>query len=318
MVNKIRFVNFPARFVYPLFIVAIVLFCLSPPLMAVPEDADYVGEEACLMCHDAYGESFSKTVHGRANIAGEAPVVSCESCHGPGSKHTESGEPADIFNPGKANSYEQTETCNTCHEKLKGNFGFSHLDIAGGCSDCHIVHSENEQLLVKQGSDLCFGCHVEVRGVFSMPSHHPVLEDRLQCYDCHQVHGGGAKFTSMDTERELCLSCHVDKQGPFVFEHDPVNEDCSICHNPHGSVADNLLIQADPFICMSCHPLHFHTSLDGVEEESSIRLHPDRGGLFTKDGFKRSMLTKCTQCHTQIHGSDLPAQSISGPGGLTR
>jgi predicted CXXCH cytochrome family protein len=103
-----------------------------------------------------------------------------------------------------------------------------------------------------------------------------------------------------------------------MFEHDPVNEDCAICHNPHGSTSDNLLVQAEPFVCMSCHPLHFHTSLEGYEGEFTVPLHPERSGVSTSEGFKPGMLTKCTQCHTEVHGSDLPAQSISDPNGLIR
>jgi hypothetical protein len=34
---------------------------------------------------------------------------------------------------------------------------------------------------------------------------------------------------------------------------------------------------------------------------------------------KKAMLTKCTQCHSEIHGSDLSSQSITGGGkALTR
>ena len=34
----------------------------------------------------------------------------------------------------------------------------------------------------------------------------------------------------------VCYKCHVDKQGPFVYEHVPVKtEGCSSCHTPHGS-----------------------------------------------------------------------------------
>jgi len=32
------------------------------------------------------------------------------------------------------------------------------------------------------------------------------------------------------------------------------------------------------------------------------------------DSFKRSMLTKCSQCHMSVHGTDLPSQSIPGQG----
>ena len=36
-------------------------------------------------------------------------------------------------------------------------------------------------------------------------------------------------------------------------------------------------------------------------------------------GFRQAFATKCTQCHTQVHGSDLPSQTVPGlGGGLTR
>ena len=36
-------------------------------------------------------------------------------------------------------------------------------------------------------------------------------------------------------------------------------------------------------------------------------------------GFRQAFTTKCTQCHTQVHGSDLPSQTVPGlGGGLTR
>jgi hypothetical protein len=35
--------------------------------------------------------------------------------------------------------------------------------------------------------------------------------------------------------------------------------------------------------------------------------------------FKRAWTTKCTQCHSRIHGSDLPSQAVPGKGkALTR
>jgi DmsE family decaheme c-type cytochrome len=117
--------------------------------------------------------------------------------------------------------------------------------------------------------------------------------------------------------RELCFRCHAEKEGPFVYEHAPVSEDCMMCHSPHGSVADNLLKQAEPTLCLNCHAMHFHAN---VESDDSFTV-PRDGSRFSsgKDGWKKGMLTKCTQCHTAIHGSDLPSQSIStGGNALTR
>ncbi len=40
---------------------------------------------------------------------------------------------------------------------------------------------------------------------------------------------------------ETCYTCHADKRGPFLWEHQPVNEDCTNCHTPHGSNITPLL-----------------------------------------------------------------------------
>ncbi len=296
----------------------IALLIYTPALLASQWDAEYVGNETCMVCHEDVGESFLTTAHGIANRSDDDPAVRCESCHGPGSKHVDEGDGGYIVNLAEAESFVQVDACNDCHGGLNSAFGFSHMEAAGGCSDCHTVHSTNKNLLKAQGHELCLSCHTNVRGQFAMPSHHPVFENRMSCYDCHQVHGENAIAMLGSSTKEQCLSCHVDKQGPFVFEHDPVNEDCAICHSAHGSVADNLLVQAEPFVCLSCHPLHFHTSLAGFEGDFNPPQHPERSGTSTSEGFKPAMLTKCTQCHTEVHGTDLPAQSISGPDGLIR
>jgi hypothetical protein len=65
--------------------------------------------------------------------------------------------------------------------------------------------------------------------------------------------------------------------------------------------------------------MHFHTTLLGIEGKFEPPKHPEREGLSAKDGNKKAFLTKCTQCHSEIHGSDLPSQSTSGAGeALTR
>ena len=33
-----------------------------------------------------------------------------------------------------------------------------------------------------------------------------------------------------------------------------------------------------------------------------------------ESGYKRSYTTKCTQCHSAIHGTDLPSQTLPGGG----
>ncbi len=179
-------------------------------------------------------------------------------------------------------------------------------------------------------ADTCMNCHGNVRAEFSYPSHHPVREGHMTCVSCHDPHGSSIGRIKSDTRPEdLCTTCHAEQEGPFIFEHDPVAEGCDTCHNPHGAVADNLLVQSEPFLCLQCHEMHFHAGLEGDEE---LEVHINRydpvnspsdgitfpGGMvpnpFGEEGYKRSFTTKCSQCHTKVHGTDLPSQTLPGYG----
>jgi len=305
-----------------LFMSMILLLGLASSANQPPSNAVLVGNETCADCHSEISESFHKTMHGLAYGADRSDwSMTCESCHGPGSAHVEEADPELIINPAKTDQFGDAQTCVNCHksESLDG-WEFSHHNSADvNCSGCHSIHTEKEQIVKKATPELCYDCHSEVRAASFMPSHHPIAEGKIDCQDCHNPHGGSLSLTSEDTGRELCFSCHAEKEGPFVYEHAPVNEDCMGCHTPHGSVADNLLIQAEPGLCLNCHAMHFHATVEGVEGEFTPPLAPDRTSISTSDAWKRGMLTKCTQCHTEIHGTDMPSQSISTGGtALTR
>jgi DmsE family decaheme c-type cytochrome len=303
--------------------VLVLLFCLLllPAVYVMgdsPPDAVEVGDELCSACHEDIAGEFQKNIHARLSVGDEN---TCEACHGPGSAHAEEGDPALIYNSPKDYTATGTNLCTNCHQgpAFTSWHGPTHFEAAEGCSDCHRIHSEGKHLLAKQEPSLCFDCHADKRAQARMPSHHPVMEGLVSCSDCHPIHSGDVNYTIGDDGRELCLSCHASLQGPFIFEHEPVNEDCGICHDPHGTVANSMLLQNEPFLCLSCHPMHFHVTLTGYEGEFTDSLHSERGGISTRDGMKRAMLTKCTQCHSEIHGTDLPSQSISGGGrALTR
>jgi DmsE family decaheme c-type cytochrome len=151
---------------------------------------------------------------------------------------------------------------------------------------------------------VCFKCHGDIYARISMPQHHPIKEGKMVCSDCHDAHGqshGNLKEASVNL---VCYRCHADKQGPFAYEHPPVTEDCTICHEPHGTVAGNLLRQPTVFLCLRCHSGH-RTGPN----------RPDHAGLLgdvgTNANLQRSFYTDCTQCHNQIHGSDLPSPHVS-------
>ena len=77
----------------------------------------------------------------------------------------------------------------------------------------------------------------------------------MSCHDPHEdlrvAHGA---------KNQVCVSCHQDYMGPWIYDPPPVTEDCGTCHNPHGAVTQNLLGTMQPVICLSCHTLNdtFH------------------------------------------------------------
>ena len=98
----------------------------------------------------------------------------------------------------------------------------------------------------------------------------------------------------------VCYRCHQEKMGPFVYEHPPVTQDCTICHEPHGTVANNLLRQPPTFLCMRCHS--GHRTGPTFHDQSLL---PDIGKSQSLQ--KAFFFTDCTQCHSQVHGSDVPS-----------
>jgi len=284
--------------------------------------ATYVGDSACMDCHDELGAKHANGWHGKISDF-QAPGVDqtgCESCHGPGSKHVDTNEIGDILHPGKVDVVLSNRLCLQCHRQAMDGYESSMHALSDlTCVECHQVHGEQRHGLLTQAEpNLCNQCHVEVRNEMYLPSHHPMKEGKMVCTDCHDHHRGGYQTQVVgETQNDLCFSCHASKQGPFIFEHAPVVEDCMICHNAHGSVANNLLKQNEPFLCLQCHQMHFHAQLQGIEGEFTTL--DGNSGTSHRDSVKRAFLTKCSGCHSQIHGSDLPAQSISGQGmGLTR
>jgi DmsE family decaheme c-type cytochrome len=200
------------------------------------------------------------------------------------------------------------------------------------CTDCHNPHPgvDVPQLVnvshtaVKRPPrlpmsvdepDACYKCHQRIYGLTVMPSRHPIAEGKMVCSDCHDAHGQAHGHLKEATVNEVCYECHAEKEGPFAYEHPPVTENCAYCHEPHGTVANNLLRQPTTFLCLRCHSGH---STHGRSEQCN-RCHFVGGDITNVGGgpldpmiptdptTRQALFTDCTQCHTQVHGSDLPS-----------
>jgi len=223
--------------------------------------ATFVGNKGCFDCHTNISRMFPYSPHARVHVesAQFKGQAGCESCHGPGSLHVQSGGGAKtIINP-------------------------------------------------RKDPETCFQCHLEVRAKFQLPHHHPVLEGKVSCVDCHNPHkgraikGGGTSGMqsvkgggmALLSQNETCFQCHAAQQGPFVFEHEAVREGCISCHSPHGSVNQRMLNERSATLCLKCH----------VQQQLT------NGRIYIGDGDHTTRLTQGTcwsaGCHEAVHGSQV-------------
>lgn len=264
---------------------------------------EYAGETTCLTCHDDHA-SYKTTAHGRAfNERTPAATHGCESCHGPGKAHADSGGDATLIRRFTAiTPAEASETCTSCHNRASHALweGSQHDQRNLGCTTCHSIHSAKgqPQLRARNQLELCSTCHRAVVNRQYRFNHMPVREGGLVCSSCHNVHGSTnvRLLRAGTTIDESCTSCHADKRGPYLWEHAPVSESCVTCHDPHGSNNDRMLVSKLPFLCQRCHVTSRHPPT--VYEGYLLNNSSNANKMFGR---------ACTACHQQVHGSNAPS-----------
>ncbi len=290
------------------------------------------GPDVCAGCHEDKVQSYQQSMHGqKGNPKAPAAGLECAACHGDGTKHVEAGGGrgvGGIINPdpkNKAMTAEQKSAiCLNCHETTK-NLAFwdsgKHKRNDVTCSNCHDPHAStmrgNTKMLRVNDPTIsvytttsrqltyqtCVTCHKDLRAQVNKISHHPIIEGKVSCADCHNPHGTlSDKMIKAESVNDLCYTCHADKRGPFISEHPPVEENCLNCHTPHGSNHNRMLTMKPPQLCEECHRSgaastggHPGTLVDG----RSI-FAPGNAAAVTG----RFQASGCVNCHRQIHGSN--------------
>src|SRR6516225_5479142 len=258
---------------------------------------EHVGSEVCETCHAEAVKKFPDNPHWKLALMHEGKGITCETCHGSGKEHVESGGDATkIFQFSKAPSKVVDGKCLACHAGTHPNFDRSpHGEANVGCASCHSIHSfkSEERLLKVSQPKLCYTCHTDIKPAFAQPFHHKVDEGLVSCSSCHDPHGTFKQKqlrSSVDGDA-ICVKCHTEIAGPFVYEHPPVKtEGCTFCHFPHGSPNPRLLTRSNVnTLCLQCH--------SALNETFTAPGTPSFHNM-------ANQYQACTVCHTQIHGSN--------------
>jgi len=286
----------------------LLFFGLSPGTAGAAAEGAEKTTPSCSDCHDQ-AKAFVNNPHARGKTQkGEVPNLVCTPCHGDGTLHMDAGgEKEKITKPmGRCGA----ETCLECHDKttkcVSMHAGKHANSETVNCLSCHSIHSSElraRSLLAKKELDLCAGCHQTQAASFrNKPYGHRIGRGGMECSTCHQPHGStnaGCEVAKLTKSGEaICVSCHADKKGPYVFPHGAVSiGGCLSCHEAHGSNNPKRLKRATVYqLCLECHS-------------------PLVGGTFgSQPPSFHNLLTAryqhCTTCHVAIHGSNRSPQLV--------
>ena len=282
----------------------------------------YAGTDTCLSCHEKQAKLMVKSPHWKKAVP-RSPINNegCETCHGPGASHAEQGGGRGVGGlitfAKNVPADRKSGVCLSCHENstqlvMWDSGVHKKMDVA--CTDCHTLHGP-PKAAEGYGTTLtglgyipswqymvCGKCHLDVKVRFNRRAHHPLLEGRITCTDCHQPHG--SMYPSMikaPSVNQLCYTCHAEKRGPYMFEHPPVDENCASCHTPHGGAHEWLLVEKMPNLCQNCHD-QSHQATRYSRETLPTGISPAI----------ESVSRSCLNCHVNIHGSNGSSNPANG------
>jgi len=192
----------------------------------VAQSINYAGYNTCINCHDEIYKLKQESNH---------KGVSCEACHGPTAKHTES---PDQFVP---SAPRERGYCPLCHGYNSSRpTGFPQIVTAlhnpgQACMTCHNPHNP----LLPHTPEECSACHREIASQERVSEH-----ASLPCVKCHTVpneHLLNPQFTPAQKpmEREFCGQCHAQEatSDPGIPRIDLDTHGgrylCWDCHYPH-------------------------------------------------------------------------------------
>jgi hypothetical protein len=186
----------------------------------------------CLACHASGVQAVPLTLNRYASPAFQEGGVSCERCHGEGTKHAAAGDGTAILNPAKLPPAQRDSICGQCHltgavRVMRAGADWRSFQPGGRLSDSMtvFVRSPGQPGMRVTGhvEDLALSACKRKSG------------DRMWCGSCHDPHVVPARASF----RQRCLVCHEQKPCTETrAARVKVQDDCIGCHMPRSTATD--------------------------------------------------------------------------------
>lgn len=193
------------------------------------------------MCAECHSTNLVKNYDAKSktfNTTWSEIDVSCEACHGPGSRHVEWAEIPPMARPEAENfelvnrtsdisSRQQVELCAPCHSRRTelGDYKHTRTELM----DDILPSTLDEELYFADGQ---IEAEVYVYGSFVQSK---MYKNNVRCSDCHNVHS----LKLVKQGNDLCLQCH---QSDVYDSYD---------HHFHKTEVEGK--PSDGHLCVKCH-----------------------------------------------------------------
>jgi len=260
----------------------------------IPEPADWLywtnnGQNWKGMCAECHSTNLQKNFNSETkeyNTTFSEIDVSCEACHGPGSKHEEWANLPEmarvtdnnfdlLVKTSNIDNKQYVDLCAYCHSRRSS---LSSQDFTNGHSMDMIIPRVLDENYYPDGQIL------EEDYVYGSFVHSKMYDNDVQCNDCHDVHSGKRLFDG----NKLCAQCHQPEVYDSYSHH---------FHKVKGEIGNPVILNDRTYevgegaLCVNCHmPGKYYMGNDFRNDHSFKIPRPD---LTISIGTPNS----CNQCH---------------------
>lgn len=218
-----------------------------------PEQARFITRNLeCLQCHTELIPDFAK-----ASVHNPFMMKGCTVCH---TRHGREVERTILASPTRV-----WQRARTLFEWLPLKWLLGGYEGVAGVTDSdnggEVASTKTEQVkggesnLVAPRDELCWICHGDMGPMLGMDYPHNPFQ-KGYCTTCHSPHASDHRRLLVQSEQDLCVTCHPVAAWMARDQLHPPFEGrfCTNCHQPHASEWKGVLNKRQRDLCFMCHP----------------------------------------------------------------